>query len=110
MGSYLNLPPMPISRRSVIQQMPFPIGINVKAFTTVEPEIMEDFAIEMEGAQKLTKVQNLIRDTRQKDVFGISDDFESILQNTRCLLESLVEPRDQGIISLAGLAVSMGSV
>jgi hypothetical protein len=110
MGSYLNLPPMPISRRSAIQQMPFQVGVKVTAFTMIEPGVMENFAIELEAAQKLTQVQNLIRDTRRKDVFGISDDYGCILQNTKSMLEGLIKPRDQVVISLAGLAVSMGSV
>lgn len=110
LDSYLNLPPMPISKRSVIQRMPFQVDIKVTAFSIIEPAVMENFAIELEAAQKLTQVQNLIRDTRRKDMFGISDDCGRILQNTKSVLKSLIKPRDQGVISLAGLAVSMGSV
>ncbi|KAF2801042.1 hypothetical protein K505DRAFT_355121 [Melanomma pulvis-pyrius CBS 109.77] len=110
LDAYLNLPPRPISNQSVIQEMPFPININSTAFTIIEPKIITNFTIELEAAQKLALVQNMIRDNRRKALFHIPDDVSHVLQNISSALKCLVEPRQDEVTSPAGLALSMGLV
>lgn len=90
--------------------MPFRIDFNSTAFTTIEPRIINNFTIELEAAQKLAQVQNMIRDNRRKALFHILDDVSHVLQNINSVLKCLIEPRQGGVTSLAGLALSMGLV